>query len=66
MVQRKKGIPTGELQLKFSDQLLEDGHTLNEYNIQNVATVTYNYGTGKVVVHLCSGCKSLPTALTHA
>lgn len=43
-------MPTIELKLMFDDQLLEDGHTLSDYNIEDGATVTFNYGTGKVVV----------------
>ena len=45
---KKKGFPLSELQLKYDGQLLEDGCMLSDYNIQNGAVVTFDYGTGKV------------------
>ena len=48
MVHKKIGVPTDEQELKFAGQLLEDGHTLNDYNIQDGDTVTMNYVTGNV------------------
>ena len=47
---QKKGFPLSELQLKYDGQLLEDGCMLSDYNIQNGAVVTFDYGTGKVDV----------------
>ena len=40
MIQGKLGVPTEELTLVFADQLLEDGRTLSDYNIQDGATVS--------------------------
>ena len=52
MIPEKIGVPTDELKLIFSDQLLEDEHTLSDYKIQGGATVTYNYCTGEVAVQV--------------
>ena len=35
MIHKKQGIPPDKLKLGFADQLLEDGHTLSDYNIQD-------------------------------
>ena len=35
MIHEKQGIPPEKLKLRFADQLLEDGHTLSDYNIQD-------------------------------
>ena len=40
MIQEKKGIPPDELKLVFAGQLLEDGRTLSDYNIQDGASLT--------------------------
>ena len=39
MIQEKKGVPSDELKLGFADQLLEDGHTLSDYNIQDGSVI---------------------------
>ena len=52
MIHKKKEVPTDELKLKFAGQLLEDGHTLSNYNILGGSTVTLNYSTGKVAVQI--------------
>ena len=39
MIHEKLGIPHEKLKLKFADQLLEDGHTLSDYNIQDGSTL---------------------------
>ena len=52
MIREEIGVPTDELRLMFGDQLLEDKHTLSDYKIQDGATVTMNYSTGKVAVHI--------------
>ena len=52
MIREEIGVPTDELRLMFGDQLLEDRHTLSDYKIQDGATVTMNYSTGKVAVHI--------------
>ena len=46
MIQEKLEVPTKELKLVFADQLLEDGCTLSDYNIQDGATI------GGVDVHI--------------
>ena len=48
MIQGKLGVPTGELKLVFADQLLENGRTLSDYNIQDGATLYI----GGVDVHI--------------
>ena len=49
MIKEKRGIPSDELKVKFAGQLLEDGHTLSDLNIQDGSTMTLNYSTaGKV------------------
>ena len=48
MIQEKKGIPTDELKLIFADQLLEDGRTLSDYNIQDGAALIL----GRMDVHV--------------
>ena len=49
MIQEKLGVTTEELkQLMFANQLLEDGHTLSDYNIQGGATLYI----GGVDVHI--------------
>ena len=47
---QKEGFPPGGLQLKFDGQLLEDRRMLSDYNIQNGAVVTLDYGSGTVDV----------------
>ena len=39
MIQEKQGISPEKLKLRFADQLLEDGHTLSDYNIQDGSTL---------------------------
>ena len=44
-IQFKRGIPPDQQRLIFDKEKLEDGHTLNDYNIPNKATlhlITYN------------------------
>ena len=48
MIQEKRVIPTDELKLIFAGQLLEDGRTLSDYNIQDGATLTL----GRMDVHV--------------
>lgn len=48
MIQEKKGIPSDELKLVFAGQLLEDGRTLSDYNIQNGASLTL----GRMDIHI--------------
>ena len=48
MIQGKLGVSTKELKLVFANQLLEDGRTLSDYNIQDGATVYI----GGVNVHI--------------
>ena len=48
MIQEKKGIPTDELKLVFAGQLLEDGRTLSDYNIQDGAALIL----GRMDVHV--------------
>jgi hypothetical protein len=50
MIHEKIGVPTDELKLEFAGCLLEDGRTLNDYNIQDGDTVIMNYNTGIVTV----------------
>ena len=50
MIQEKQGIPPDELKLRFADQLLEDGHTLSDYNIQDGSIIYSNIG--RMDVHL--------------
>jgi hypothetical protein len=46
MIHEKTEVPIDELKLEFSGQLLEDEHTLNDYNMPDGATVIMNYNTG--------------------
>ena len=39
MIHENLGMPTKELKLVFADQLLKDGCTLSDYNIQDGATL---------------------------
>ena len=48
MIQEKKGFPSDELKLIFAGQLLEDGRTLSDYNIQDGATLTL----GRMDIHI--------------
>ena len=48
MIQEAKGVHTDEsIVLKVGGRLLEDGHTLSDYNIQSGATVTYVNASSK-------------------
>ena len=38
-IYEKEGIPVDQQRLSFDDEELKDGHTLNDYNIQNGATL---------------------------
>ena len=49
MIQEKTEIPTGRLKLVFADQLLENGRTLSDYNIQDGSTLTL----GRMMYHYC-------------
>ena len=48
MIQEKLEVPTEELKLVFANQLLEDGRTLSDYNIQDGAILYI----GRVDVHI--------------
>ena len=39
MIHGNQGIPPEKLKLRFADQLLEDGHTLSDCNIQDGSTL---------------------------
>ena len=39
IIKNKEGIPTKQQRLIFNDQQLEDGYTISDYNIPNLATV---------------------------
>ena len=39
MIQEKQGILPEKLKLRFADQLLEDGHMLSDYNIQDGSNI---------------------------
>ena len=47
MTQGKLGVPIEELKLVFANQLLEDGCTLSDYNIQDGATLSL----GRMDIH---------------
>ena len=51
MIQEKLEVPTEELKLVFVNQLLEDEHTLSDYNIQDGATLYI----GGMDVHILRG-----------
>ena len=51
MIQEKLEVPTEELKLVFANQLLEDEHTLSDYNIQDGATLYI----GGMDVHILRG-----------
>ena len=46
MIQEMKGFPADGLKLIFADQLLQDGYTLSDYNIQDGSTI------GRMDVHV--------------
>ena len=50
MIQEKQGIPPDKLKLRFADQLLEDRHTLSDYNIQDGSIMYSNIGRMNICV----------------
>ena len=50
MIQEKKGVPFDKAKLGFADQLLEDGHTLSDYSIQDGSTMYSNIGRMNIFV----------------
>ena len=56
MIQEKQDIPPDELKLGFADQLLEDGHSLSDYSIQDGSRIYSNIGRTDVCVQFVSSC----------
>ena len=51
MIHKKQGIPPEKLKLIFADQLLEDGHTLSDYSIQDGSMIYFGNGRTMYVDH---------------
>jgi hypothetical protein len=64
MIQDKKRIATSGPKLMFGNEFLEDGRTLNDYNIQDGATL--NLGRLEVHVPLPYQFQSLQISVTGA
>ena len=50
MIQEKNGIPPDELKLRFTGQLLKDGHTLSDYDIRDGSKLYSNIG--RMYIHV--------------
>ncbi|KAE9406727.1 hypothetical protein BT96DRAFT_205519 [Gymnopus androsaceus JB14] len=38
-IQQKEGVPSSQVRLIFNNKLLENGHTLSDYNIEKESTL---------------------------